>query len=436
MSGEVASNLFNFPDGKSRAVSSKSYRSLIPSSNGQSFNLNNVIEFALPSGVRNTYFDGQSCYIKATLNNTNATNSVKFEGSGFYSLISKVEFLSGGSVLSTIDQYSVLVDMMLDAESSDAYKNNTGAILCGMNASKIGGRTLAHGGATPTTVCVPLILTPFMMTNRMIPSFSNDVIRVRITLNTAIAGLVTAVDGATVTDAEIQLTNVAMGIYQVELSQEAQNLVDEMTGGVYDLTFDDYRNASSTIDTTVTSHTATLGFSFSSLNRVFVCHRPQASLTEDNAASQGNRSQNKLIDTKLVVNGISYPQRSLTDTATSAGDTATGAEILAESLICDRSLGVFSHDNSLQSANSTFLLNNGDGKTDGACGRYYYQIDLEAVRGDTEKMYSGLNSLGATVQIQNTYATTSSAHRLDVFAQYTQNMRLDMNGAGVFTTAV
>lgn len=433
---EVGSNALNFADVKNRAVSSKSYRSVLPSTNGQSFNLNNVMEFALPSGVRNSYFDGQSVYLKASVQNANANNACKFEGSGFYSLINKLEILSGGTVLQTIDQYSTLVDMMLDAESSDAYKDNTGKILCGMDKSKIAGAELQANNGNTVTVAVPLILSLFHMSNRMIPSFSNDVIRIRITLNTAQNGLISSVENSDVADTDITLSNVSLCVYMCELSQSAQDLVDEMTGGVYDIVCDDFRNASSTIDAGVTTHTATLGFSFSSLNRCYVCHRPSASLTNNFAASQGNRSQNKLTETKFVINGINYPQRNLVDTATAGGDTASGAELLAESLICDRSLSVFAHDNSLHSANETFLLNDGNGQTDATCGRYYYQVDFESVRGDTDKMYAGLSTLGATVQISNNYATTSSAHRLDVFAQYSQNIRLDMNSAGVFTTAV
>ena len=55
---------------------------------------------------------------------------------------------------------------------------------------------------------------------------------------------------------------------------------------------------------------------------------------------------------------------------------------------------------------------------------------------DSDMMYSGVNTIGAVVAINEKFNTITQPCVLDVFGQYTQSILLDMNTTGVFTVAV
>jgi hypothetical protein len=76
---------------------------------------------------------------------------------------------------------------------------------------------------------------------------------------------------------------------------------------------------------------ANLGISVSSLERLIVCHRPQATASDNAAFSLGNRSTAGLTQYQLLINSENYPQRPVL-----VGDR--GAEVYSELLIADHAL--------------------------------------------------------------------------------------------------
>ena len=328
---EVASNLLNYtPEGtRRRAVSSRGYRTLTPASNGSSFTANQTINIDLPGNVRNSFFDFGSSYLKLRLTNNDGA-AVKLEGGcGIYGMIKKIEITTGGNVISTIDEYGALVDKFLTSDAANQFKNNAGGVLAGTNgAGKFTGTTLA--AAASQTFCIPLVLTPLFNSAKYIPAFSRDQIRMIITLNTASSGTIGAA-----TDAELAIDNVEFNCYMVELSNDAMRMVDESTGGQYNLVVNDWRHAAATLANAATTLNAVVGFSFSSLNRVVVLHRPSDTINAAATVSVGNRGTALLQEINVLVNGEQYPARQIKD----LGVTATGGtEPLAEALIADRSL--------------------------------------------------------------------------------------------------
>ena len=115
-------------------------------------------------------------------------------------------------------------------------------------------------------------------------------------------------------------------MYNVELSNEAMSMVNESVGGVYDIVVDDYRSASSQVASGDTTLNAVVGFAFSSLNRVFVAHRPQDTLSADTKCST-NRARADLTEINLLKNGESIPQRPIKV-------SADASEVCAELLVC------------------------------------------------------------------------------------------------------
>jgi len=430
---EVASNLLNYtPEGtRRRAVSSRGYRTLTPSSNGSSFTASQTINIDLPGNVQNTFFDFGSSYLKLRLtnNDTNAGDAIKLEGGcGIYGMIKKIEIVTGGNVISTIDEYGALVDKFLTSDAAQQFKINTGAVIAGTSSGKFTGTSIAGAGASQT-FCVPLVLTPLFNSAKYIPAFSRDQIRMRITLNSAASG---TIGGAT--DAELAVDNVEFNCYMVELSNSAMGMVNEMTGGQYNIVVNDFRHAAATLANGSTTLNAVVGFSFSSLNRVIVLHRPQDTINAAATVSVGNRGTALLQELSVLVNGEQYPQRPIKDLGVTSG--VGGAEPLAEALIADRSLGYFGHDSST-GLPAAFAIAAPAGAADGTTGNYFLSVDMESMRADdADKLYAGVDTLGAVVSVNSKYNTAPEAFRVDCYAEYTMSMMLDMGGTGTFSVAL
>jgi hypothetical protein len=428
---EVASNLLNYsPEGtRRRAVSSRGYRTLTPASNGSNFIAGNTINIDLPGNVQNTFFDFGSSYLKLRIQNDGTGAAMALEGgSGIYSMIKKIELVSGSSVLSTIDEYGALVNKFLTSDAAQQFKINTGAILAGTNSLPVSGTSIANNAFQ--TFCIPLVLTPLFNSAKYIPAFSRDQIRMRITLNSAAAGVIS---GAAPTNAQIKVDNVEFNCYMVELSNDAMRMVNDMTGGQYNIVVNDFRHAASTVAAAATTLNAVVGFSFSSLNRVIVLHRPQATINAEAAASIGNRATATLTQLSVLVNGEQYPQRPIKDIGVTAEG---GAEPLAEALIADRSLGYFGHDSSTGTA-VAFCIANPAGTANATVGNYFLSVDMESMRADdADKLYAGVDTLGAVVSVNALYTNVPAAMRVDCYAEYTMSLMLDMNGTGTFSVAL
>ena len=280
------------------------------------------------------------------------------------------------------------------------------------------------------------LFTPLFQSSKLIPQFSRDSIRLKITLENATTALISpAANG--IANTEIVISDVQMVMYNVELSDEAQSMVMASNQGKFEIVVDDFRHSQLTLPVGVTSLNGVVGFSFSSLNRVIILHRPQAGTIASNLSSLGNRGTANLTEIAITLNGQQFPQRLIKE----GGAAPHGTEVLSELLIADRSNGIFSHLSSITGAN--FPVANPTGADNGNTGTYAVVIDTEALRtNDSDKLYSGLNTIGQVVAIQGTYATVPAtvptAFVVDAYAQYTLSLLLDMSpqGTGTFSVAI
>lgn len=420
---EVASQLLNYNDKAMRGVSSRSYRVKQSPSNGSVFTMGSTINIDLPANQANSFFDFGSSYFRVNLKNGDAT-SIKLEGgNGIYNLIKKVEVHTGGQTISSIDNYNILVDMLLDMDTSDNFKNHTGAILLGTGSGDkfFEGDQIATGANKDYVFC--LAGCPLFNANKYIPAFGADSLRLKLTLNTAASAVLAASTG--ITDAEVEVSDIEFIYYMVELSNDAMAMVSESVGGVFDIVVDDYRAASSQVAQNDTTLNAVCGFAFSSLNRVLVAHRPQSSLSNDVKCST-NRARADLTEINLLKNGESIPQRSVL-----CGDTCV--EPLAELLVADKAMGVFSHTGSL--GVTTYKLTNPAG-TSGDVGTFMVGLDTEGMRSQEGKVFTGVNTIGSVVSVNAKYDTCPSAMEVNIFANYTLSMSLDMGGSRTFVVAL
>jgi len=445
-----------YPQQKRRAVASRSYRVKINPSNGQTFTAGNTINIDMPSNLAGTYCNWNQCYLKFKANSQ--TEDLTLDRCGAYGFIERVQCQTAGAQIFDLPNWNVLMTILMDGDSSESYKAGVGNILVGTRGDKQSGEVLS---SDDRVYCLPFVLHPFAMTtpHRLMPLFSLSPVQFKITLSSkALAGVSTAQQGA------LNFTEVELVCVFTELSPGAQAQVDQMTGGVYNMLASSYQNVGSTMGAG-TVHTANLGISVSSLERVIVCHRPSGTVASGSAFNLGNRIKNTLTSYSIFINGEQYPARPV-------DVSGKGAEALSEFLLSDHSLVNFDKQSSLTLAVGSngltapqpyngrdgagapvaplepYSLDAAAGTSAGAIaaggaitasniGSFITAVETETGLSDgkSARIYSGVSTISSTVNYRGVYSAGQAA-QLDFFAQFTVMISLNMRGTGVYAISV
>lgn len=465
---DVASEVLDFNNVKKRSIAARNYRVKLNPQSGTSFtgSASTTIEFVMPSNLAGSYMDFSQMYLKFKLTPTGAAGNL--DKAGAYGVISRMECFSSGSQISTLNNYNVLAATLMDTDATIGYKGGAGKVLAGLNGN---GSLGEYVDASGRTFCLPFILHPFAMQKKLVPLFSLDSIRFRLTLDAVTNVFVTAnaITGYTLTD--VQLCG-----YVCELSPSAQQMIDNMTQGVYTLLCPDYLNIQTSMSQSATAVTSTLGIAASSLERILIVHRVSASINAQAKQSLGGRITNNLANFQISVDSQLYPQNPIL-----VGDA--GAETLAEYLVSSHALSDFQNDahiaSQLYSSNVSFngatnqlLVNQYEGlytylnipgtdatkncwfnaSSDGSlytlasatagtasgAGSFVASLELEnstsAARSD--RLYSGINTIGSVVQYIGAYTTAPVAATIDFFCHRTIMCVLNMRTIGVWQVSV
>ena len=448
-SPDAMSESLNYPSMKRRAVASRSYRVKISPNNGQTFRDGQTVNIDMPSNLAGTYCNWNQCYLKF---NAKSTGAAKLDRCGAAGLISRVQCMTAGAQIFDLPNWNVLMTILMDTDSSPAFKAGVGNVLMGTLGGTQSGESLAT--VDGATYCVPFVLHPFGMStpHRLQPLFSSAPVQFKLTLESASV----ATKGAST---QIDYTEVELVCIFTELSPGAQAQVDQMSGGLYNILASSYQNVGTTMSLGDTAVTANLGISVSSLERVIVCHRPTATVVAQGAYSLGNRIKNSLSEYSIFVNGEQYPARPVKV-------EGKCAEALAEFLLSDHSLVNFDKQSSFnlavtgaaanlksngvdgQSANGIIHPYQADlaaGTEDGSTpasgsniGSFITAIEMETGLSDgrSQRLYSGISTISSTVNYRGVYYNTSVAAQVDYFAQFTVLMSLNSRGTNVWAISV
>jgi hypothetical protein len=447
---DAMSESLNYPQQKRRAVASRSYRVKVSPSNGQNFTAGQTVNIDLPSNLAGTYVNWNQCYLKMK---TTLTGAARLDRCGAAGFINRVQCMTAGAQIFDLPNWNVLMTILMDGDSSPAYKAGVGNVLMGTNGGFQGGEELADGVAR--TFCIPFVLHPFGMStpHRLQPLFSSSPVQFKITLESIENALQTAGTPPTV----LTFTEVELVCVFTELSPGAQAQVDQMSGGVYNVLASSYQNVGTTMgaDSAVT---ANLGLSVSSLERIIVCHRPTGTINDVDFYSLGNRAKNGLQQYSIFINGEQYPARPVI-----VEDKA--AEALAEYLLSDHSLVNFDKQSSFniavsgaaadlksngldgQSVNGVaepFIIDAPAGTEAGATaataaniGSFITAVELETGLSDgrSQRLYSGVSTISSTVNYRGVYSG-AAACQIDFFAQFTVLLSLNTRGTNVWAVSV
>jgi hypothetical protein len=442
---DAASSLLAFSDVKRRAISSRCYRTKVPTSNGTTFSPGQTMNLDLAGNLQNSYYDFSQSYLLMTVANSAASpaNDCTLCGkSGAYSLIDRVQCVTGGQTVSDLQQFNVLAAALMSQNTAPSWSMNVGSNMIGSAVNGDPCEGLIVAGGTSERVALPFILTALAnpTPQRYIPAFSRDMLRFRFYLSSTAIGVKSA--GTPV----LTIQEVEAVMYVVELSPDAQALVNSMCGGVYNILLGDYRNVTGSFTglTGGLTTTQTLGFAVSSLERVIIVHR-LADVEGQAFNSVNARSSVTLSEYQLFINGEAFPARPIQLNGT-LGAQGYGAEALAETLVAQHALTDFTHDASLSmgaagiGVNGIFPMISATGANSGATGQFMCAVELESMAGKSSTLYSGISTIGAVVQYRGVYAgdaaINTNNYNISFFAQNTILLSLDMNGLGTFVVSV
>jgi hypothetical protein len=433
-------------------VASRSYRVKISPNNGQDFQAGQTVNIDMPSNLAGTYVNWNQCYLKFKV--TSQTNGGRLDRCGAAGFINRVQCMTAGAQIFDLPNWNVLMTILMDGDSSPAFKAGVGNVLMGTNGGFQGGELLVAD--TARTFCLPFVLHPFGMStpHRLMPLFSSAPVQFKITLES----IVNSLQSAGAAPASLKFEEVELVCVLTELSPGAQAQVDAMSGGMYNILASSYQNVGTTMgaDTAVTSN---LGISVSSLERVIVCHRPTDTLNALAAFSLGNRAKNGLQQYSIFVNGEQYPARPVVV-------ENKGAEALAEFLLSDHSLVNFDKQSSFNigvAANANIVSNALDGNSavlaplqpygfdapagtaigavgangSSNIGSFITAVEMETGLSESrsQKLYSGISTISSTVNYRGVYQGSAAA-QIDFFAQFTILISLNSRGTNVWSVSV
>lgn len=433
---EASSHLLDYDDKKMRAMSSRQYRTKQPAVNGNQFvSGGSVIQFDVPANQARTFLDAEASYILVEVENLGGApdDNLAFEGKGgVYAMIEKMECLTAGQTLFTLDKYAVLQAIKTDIETTVLYGANVGAVLQGSGSSAYDGQPLTYGDKR--TCAIPLMLTGIYNANKYIPLFSRDKLSFRITLADARVGMISTNATPDVVSDGVRFNRPELVCHQVELGADAFEAVAEAVNNKFDIITTDYRHTSSIIATASTSAVVNLGFAFSSCNKIYASMRTSSLIAGDTArkvASIGSRNKNGLSKASVLLNGVKIPQREILSSATN------NAETLAELLVAEGALSARVHSSRINSSGG-YGLNTADGDDDTTVGCFALVIGLENMRSDSDGLYSGVSTIGSVLQLELGFDAggVADAQTLDVFAEYTAQYSLDMDGEQLIQVSV
>ena len=225
-----------------------------------------------------------------------------------------------------------------------------------------------------------------------------------------------------------QMTDIEYHANIVTLSGEAQAVIDQMTGGVYQISTSSYRHYSNTIPAGSTQNEILVPARFSSLKSLFHCLRPQSNLNSAVNFSISERIKNYFTRAQLRIGSALYPSQPIEMTnnyyqpvpgapGTTAAFTSgpTGSAPQAYSLLINALGSSINTLNIPCNMNGEVYANNTGSLPISSDGSYYIQSHCGSTAGfvlgfDVESfgpsdtcsgpLSAGLNTLGISIYLQ------------------------------------
>ena len=298
---------------KSRAKARSSRVSITPDS-ATSFNPGQNLTFRLPSAGQGVYIDTSSLALAFTVKNKkDKTFELNSQASCF--IARKVE--AQQSVISDINEYGVLCEMVHDAQVSKDQRIQSMSITAGQDrVDPRKGATLAISGATgddegkdELRVSTGLIGGLLAQGNsRYVPCGLSSPLTLQLFLQSAVRAVVWESGTTGVVDSDIELHSWTLDYNTVELDAATNAALLASTGGVQRVMLDDFTHTQTSIAQHATAHTPILPFQKSSLKSYFCCLFPQGITQDASSYSLNGRTRSTVTGFQFSKDGMLMPQ--------------------------------------------------------------------------------------------------------------------------------
>lgn len=423
------------------SVRARVYRSACQPDSGATAVGLDVVRIPIPCNPA-TYLNGKQSYLTFDLKNTNSTATTFMSALG-HNVIRRVEVYSGGNLLSSTDEYSLMHSMYTQSQVNSADANTIHAILNNAvdnppseNASNAGvqiGAVIATGSSVK--VAFPLI-DPILGTacDSMIPLHAMSDLTLQLTLHSADTGIYNlGTDGATANaTSSYQLSNIRFMAEVVELDAGANQALTQAVGGQFKVSSQGIRHYNADVPASTGAVSALISARFQSWNNFIACMRKNAFITDNSVDCQNIRARNGLTSFQLRAGAEFYPPQ---EVKCNAGETA---ECLMELQKVYHGVGsTLSHGilnkTSYEASNPACKAGASGGVIDpdntAYMGTFMFGLDLSAYGSNSSAMLDGLNTLASQSFLELKFSGNSEAvaMRLDVFARFDQMLVCDAN---------
>ena len=408
----------------------RQFMSVIQPQNGDA-NLGDTIIFNVPTS-NNLLMSGQDSILKFDLTlrgaatTGHAANTIYFNKAGAYGCFQRMRIFHGGALLSDIDNYANLLDMLVVAQQAPDILLSKYNILAGTDINGGGvfssGSIAADSEATSRSFCLPL-LSILSLTHNYVPLFamSGSPLRIELQVVSNVNLIVKSHVQVLAPVSKALITKCELVCNMIELSDTGMNIIKQSIGnGPLQWVTQDYRNYGTNVilGTAETSVSVPVPAKFNSLNSLFFSFRSNAS--GGSRLVQANEScKFGLIEYFLRIGSKTMPVKS----------PSTVPEFYSELL---RSLGTVSDIN--HECGITAVQYNKDGPTTYTgtnevglqnTAAFYVGMDLESYSNTTmDGVYTGTNTSTDDIFFMPKFASginsANTTVRVDAYALFDQ----------------
>ena len=357
---------------------------------------------------------------------TFVTDTVKLDGAGIISAIQRVRIFHGSQLLSDIDSYGNLMNLLFSAQCSSDLMKNKNAILMGAGQDGAGrslnpSATAIDGGIhfPEYNFSIPL-MTIFNLSNNYVPcwALTSSSLRLEIQWVSTIAQFVNFPNNRNIvasTASPNMFCDVSLTANFMELSDSAMAIIqNSLQGKPVEWVVSNWANyiLNTTLPNSVTNISMAVPAKFNSLKSLLFTFRPSVS-----AAGNGTIGTAVFGSESLKYNLLEYDAR-IGSRVIPSDKPNTVTQFYSEFLRCISSVGNLDHE-----TNITLAMYTADTSSATYSSKFSVGFDLESYSSvDLSKTYQGLNTSTDDIFANFRFGAnaTGPAVRIDAYAYYDQ----------------
>ena len=408
---------------KQPGASSRSYRTIVLPINSGAQSSGDVCKMDIPVGRPNAYIDTSETYLLFQVKNTGSA-AFSLDGSA-YCFFQRLDVLSQGQVLETIQGWNVLCNTLFDLQADSMTAMNSGSIYMGTDSSTTqnvlkSGQSIAAGGVQD--YAIPLALSGVLGAgcSKYLPVSKITDLRLELTIENAIQAVVQASGTASFT-----LNNVQLVLTYVDVDPMVAHQLEQAVGGRYIISSESWRNYTSILPASRSGDSVLIPARYSSLRTLLHIWRDYANNSDQTKYWLSARS-NPFYSASGVQSQIQY-----TIGAVLVPQTPIKFGVSETFLNTQQS---FHQLGSITNTSRCTLTNWSqpnyfDTNTSGM-GTFAFGQNFDSFLNKTDSLTVGFNTINSPTFLNLTYpATVATQQRLDSWAH--ADMILDISDAGM-----